>query len=450
MAHQKDPPLHERIKQLMREHAAKPLHELLAESEPVELSGALFHFTGQEQRFLVEMMGDDGAAELLPVLSEPTLLSLLPQIPDDHLQDLLEEMEPDDAAQVIAFLEPGRAAAVLAALEPARRKDLTNLLSYGEETAGRIMDPDLVRVKAAQSVGEALEDIRRYVEQVDLDEFFSIYVVDETGVLLGVIPVWKMLLAQSDETVRGLMTTGVVSVIADMDQEQVSRIVRDRDLVSVPVVDHRQRLIGRITVDDVVDVIHDEFAEDVAQLVGAGARDVTDLSIRASIRHRSPWLLFALGGLFVSALIMHRFEEFFVAMPQLAFFIPLVMAMGGNTGIQSSSLVIRGLATGEVRLDQYWRRMRRELGVSLGIGVLFAVLLIGAVGLLTGDWRIGFTVGLATAAGIAAAALIGTTIPMALERIDLDPALATGPFLTTVNDILGIAVYLALAFWILF
>jgi magnesium transporter len=442
-------PLHERIRDWLDAPESAPLHALLAEAEPFELASAFTYFPAETQYRLVQAMGAEPAAALLPMLSEPVLEALLELIPPDHLRDLLEGMEPDDAAHVIAFLEPARASSIVSTIEPAHRHDIQNLLSYREESAGRIMDPDVVRVRAEQTVAEGLADIRRYVREVELDQFFTIYVVNGGGVLAGAIPAWKMLLALPEQRAGDIMEE-IASVQADMDQEEVMRIVRDHDLVSVPVVDHRGRLIGRVTVDDVVDVIQEEFSEDVAQFAGTSSEDVTQFSVRSSIRNRSPWLFFALMGLFVSAMILNHYQGFFTTIPQLAFFIPLVMAMGGNSGLQASSLVIRGLATGEVQLSQFWRRLLRELAASASIGLLFAVVLLGGVSALTQDWHLGLVVGLATTSSVIVAAVVGTSIPMILKRIELDPALATGPFLTTFNDIVGVLVYLGVAFLILF
>jgi magnesium transporter len=442
--------LHERIQELLEAGRPDALRDLLVEAESFDLANAFFYFDPEEQYRLLRGMGEEAAAALLPMLHEPMLEVLLEQIPQDHLRALIEAMEPDDAAHVISSLEPGRDHSLLGLLDPEVRKDLVNLLSYREESAGRIMDPDVVRVRVDHSVQEALESIRRYVQRVELDEFFTVYVVNGSGVLVGSIPNWKMLLAQPGQAIREIMDDQIVAAPADTDQEEVMRLVRDHDLVSLPVVDHRGRLIGRITVDDVVDVIEDEFTEDVAQFAGTGGEEVVEYSVRSSIRNRSPWLLFALLGLFASAMIMNQFQGVFAAVPPLAFFVPLVMAMGGNSGLQSASLVIRGLATGEVEPRHFWRRVSREMLASICIGLFFAALLVAAVGAFTQDWRLGLTVGLATTSGVFVASVVGTSIPMILKQVGLDPALATGPFLTTFNDIVGVLVYLGVALLVMF
>ena len=340
--------------------------------------------------------------------------------------------------------------AVLELLQKEEKKEVEEIMGYPEDSAGGLMDPDAVTVRPDQTVAEAIEDIRRYVQEVQLDNFFSLFVVSDDGKLVGVVPNWKMLLARPEQTIREIMEPEVISVPVAMDQEEVSHLVRDHDLVTVPVVDEQTRLIGRITVDDVVDVIEEEHQEDLGRLAGTGAEEVQELSVFRTVRDRMPWLLFALAGGLLSAVIMRRQEGLFAALPQLAFFIPLVMAMGGNTGMQSSSLVIRGLATGEVRLSHFRRRVLRETLVSLTIGALFAIMLLLGGWAITGNYRMGAAVGLATMAGIVLASTAGTAIPMILRRLKVDPALGAGPFLTTLNDVAGILLYLAIAYLLLF
>lgn len=445
-----DVPLHERMRELLEAGRPGELPGLVGPCEPVEVAEAFYHFSHEEQVELLGHLEPPQLVGLLSLLNAPTLEALLEEIPDADLRPLIREMEPDDAVYVLSLLAAGRASALLDGLEPATRRRLTSLLTYAEETAGRIMDPDVVKVRAEQTVSQAVDTIRQYVERVELDDFFSIFVVNESGVLVGAVPTWKMLLAGPDERVKAIMIPDVLAVEANMDQEHVSQLVRDHDLVTIPVVDHNNRLVGRITVDDVVDVINEEHEEDLSFLVGTTSGDVVGYSVLRSIRDRSPWLLVALVGEYVSALIMRHNESLLVALPQLAFFVPMVMAMGGNSGVQSAVLTIRGLATGEITPWQFWRRLWRELGISVGIGVVMAGVLVVAGWGLTGNWRLGLSVGLATSAGIVTAALVGTTLPMLLKKMGLDPALSTGPFLTTFNDTVGILIYLLIAFLIFY
>ncbi len=395
-------------------------------------------------------MPPEQAADVLIDLDEPTLELLAPQLPPHRLALYIEYMEPDDAADVIGVLPPGAARAVMEAVTPVTRNEVTLLLTYGAETAGGIMDPHVVQVRARQTVAEAVGSIRKYVDMVELDDFFAAFVVDDHRRLVGAVPAWKMLLADPQQPIAEIMLPDPVHVPADMDQEEVSRLVQDHDLVVIPVVNAHGHLIGRVTVDDVVDVIQEEYAEDIGRLTGTGAEEVRELSVVQTLRDRAPWLLIALAGQLLAAVVMRAREDFLVTIPQLALFIPAIMAMGGNTGVQSASLVIRGLATGEVRLSHFWRRLGREVVVALAIGLAFAVILLAGGLLLTGRADLGLAVGLATLATIALASTAGLVIPMVLRRLELDPALATGPFLTTLNDVLGILIYLLVAYIILF
>lgn len=442
--------LENRIRALLGEEPGTPLRQLLEKSATVDIAAAFFNLAVTEQQRVLGVMDPSRASAVLAELDDLGLERLADHVPPERIAHYVALMEPDDAADVVGALTDAPARAIMEALPEDRRAEISLLLTHGPETAGGIMDPDVVKVRHTQTVAEAIEDIRGYVAEVGLDDFFSVFVVDETHRLVGVVPNWKMLLADSARAVREIMIPDPISVEAFLDQEEVSMLVRDHDLVVIPVVDARHHLIGRITIDDIVDVIQEEHTEDLARLTGTGAEDVREVSIAHTLRDRAPWLFIALAGQLAAAMIMRGKQHFLVEIPQLAFFIPVVMAMGGNTGVQSASLVIRGLATGEVRLSHFRRRLLREFLVALSIGSVFAVILIGGGFALTGLWALGIVVGLATMVTITVASTGGMVIPMVLSRLGKDPALATGPFLTTLNDVFGIAVYLLLAYIFLF
>ncbi len=441
------PSLAKRIRELLQvAPAAGPgLAELLARCDPHDLAESLYGFSHAELEQAIAAMPIQIAAEVFSHLDPPVLEAILPGLATEFLGDLAALMEPDDAADLVGMLEQGQAGRLLQLLPADQRHKVATLLAYDDDTAGGLMDPDAVRVEEHKTVREAVEEIRRYVQMVHLDDFFSIFVVGTDNRLVGSVPNWKMLLAQPEQRISEIMESQVFSVEAHLDQEEISHLFRDHDLVVAPVVDGENRLIGRITVDDIVDVIEEEHQEDLGRLAGTGAEDVRELSVFQTIRARAPFLLVALVGEFILAIFMRERRGLLVAIPALAFFIPLIMAMGGNTGMQSASLVIRGLATGEVQLSHFWRRFFRELLVSLGIGVMFAAIVVACGALITGRLNLGLAVGLATMVVILLATTLGTVIPMVLKRLNIDPALATGPFITTMNDVLGIVVYLGIA-----
>ncbi|MDH4225115.1 MAG: magnesium transporter [Deltaproteobacteria bacterium] len=426
------------------------LRSLCAEQEGVEIASIFHMLTLEEQLVVLERMEADQALDVLNNLSESYLDNLLQEIPLDSLLHYFKKAEPDDAAYMISLMDPERGLDVLNGMAPLAREEVKVLLSYAEGTAGRIMDPDVVRVRQSQTVEAAINHIRYYVERVGMDDFFSVFVVDSHGHLAGEIPTWKMLLADPQQLIGDIMNPDVVAVEAELGQEEVAHMVQDHDLVTLAVVDKHKQLIGRITVDDVVDVIGEEHAEDIGRLAGTGSEEILTISIWESLRVRTPWLLFALSGLFISAMILNHYIALISVLPRLAFFVPLVMAMGGNFGIQSSSLVIRGLATGEVQLQDYWTRMGKELLVSINIGLLVALILVVGIQILTGSHQIALVVGFSTFSAVGVSAIIGISIPMGLKRLGFDPAMATGPFLTTLNDILGIVVYLSITHLLLF
>lgn len=438
------------LKTLLEAETPQPeLQEVCAQSDPHILAETLREFPVSDILVLMGKIHIPIAAQALTYFDTSFQNVLLGELSLETLAKMIGEIEPDDAAELVDMLDEETGASLLELLTPEIRSPIENLLGYEEDTAGRLMDPDVVTVEQHKTVSQAIEEIRGYVEQVRLDRFYSIFVVSKHNHLMGTVPVWKMLLAESSTQISDLMEPVVSSVEADLDQEDLAKIVRDHDLVVVPVVDDQNRLVGRVTVDDVVDIIQEEHEEDLGRLTGTGAEEVRELSIFQTIRLRAPWLMVALVGEFALAAAMQGHEDFFALLPQLAFFIPLIMAMGGNTGVQSASLVIRGLGTGEVKLGHFWSRLGREVLVAIITGCLFGSILIIGSGLITGQSRLGLAVGLATLAGIILAAALGTTIPMILKRMKFDPALATGPFITTLNDILGILLYLGIAYALL-
>lgn len=445
--------LAQQFKSLLGEEPSHLLRELFEATEAVDIAHALSELALIDQQMVLGMLAEGTAAQVLSELDDSQLTRLLPHINAERTAAFIVCMEPDNAADMVELLRveaPDVAEAVELALPAGRREEVRLLLTYGPDTAGGLMDPDVVQVRASSTVAQALAEIRRYVERVQLDDFFAVFAIDSAHKLVGVVPTWKLLLADGEDLIEATMVPDPISVEAHLDQEYVSHLVRDHNLVTLPVVDSHMRLLGRITVDDVVDVIEEEHQEDLGRLSGTGAEGVHAVSLWRTLRDRAPWLFIALVGEFVSAMIMRSRQDYLAALPQLAFFIPVIMAMGGNTGMQSASLVIRGLATGEVRLSHFWRRLGREFVVALCMGLLFAsVLVVGSVA-LTGRPGLGLAVGLSTLTTITLASTGGIVIPMVLRRMDLDPALATGPFLTTMNDVMGIIVYLLIAYLILF
>ena len=271
-------------------------------------------------------------------------------------------------------------------------------------------------------------------------------VIDEYRHLIGTVQATQLLLADPKATIAELMDPDVVAVDVDLDQEDVAQTAREYDLVVVPVIDKHLRLIGRITIDDLVDVISEEYAEDIGLIAGTGDEEVMDTSLVKTIRDRLPWLLLALLGGGLAAVMMNFYEGPISEMPKVAYFVPLIAALGGNIGIQSSSIVVRGLATGEIQSTDLAFRLWRELRVGFLNGVICSICLVFLAWALAGNLNFGISTGIALLVVVCIAALIGGGVPIMLKRVNIDPALATGPFITTSNDVLGVIIYLAIAF----
>ena len=409
-----------------------------------DLADLISHLPDEAARLLFQWLPEAETAEALPELESAERAELLEDVSDADLVSLLDRLDTDDAADVLADVADGRADAVLEQLEDAA--DVSALLSYAEDTAGGLMGTEYVAVPADATIAEATEAVRAQVEADD--PVYVVYAVDPDGRLVGVVPLKRLLLARVGVRVVEVATTEPVSVLADLDQEEVARVMEKYDLVALPVVSESGRLLGRITIDDVVDVIRDEAEEDLQRAVGITGEEELSSSVFAVSRGRLVWLLLGLAGAYVSGLVIVGFEEALTVAPVLALFIPIVMAMAGNAGIQSSAIAVQGIASGDLWRSDLVRRVGKELAVALVNGLVLAVAL-SVIVLLSGfgadTERLAVTAGVALLIVIVLSTLIGATVPLALHRVGIDPALAMGPFITVSNDILGLMIFFAIA-----
>jgi len=441
---------HKFIKQLLKAKKFEELDHALQDLSAVEIANSLLQLDLKHQLTLLNSLSLERASDVLSNLEDhPSILQeLVEQLNTKQLSELIEEMEGDDAADFVAALDENKAEAVLASLPSKDRQEITTLLQYNAESAGGIMNPYVVAIQKDQPVKQAIDGIRNYIEEQDeFQQFYTAYVVDEYQHLIGTISVTHLLLADAKTMIKELMDPNVVAVDVDLDQEEVVRVAQEYDLVVVPVIDKHLRLIGRITIDDLVDVIYEEYQEDIAHIVGTGNEEVLETSIIRTARDRLPWLLLGLGGGFLTAIVMSNFEGALSKLPQVTYFIPLVAAIGGNIGIQSSSIVVRGLATGEIHQSDLLSRLWKELRVALLGGMVCSGLLLGMAWYLTGALKMGILTGFSLLIIVCIAASVGATVPIFLKRMNIDPALAIGPFITTANDMLGVMVYLSITFY---
>ncbi|MEM1056487.1 MAG: magnesium transporter [Bacteroidota bacterium] len=421
---------------------------LLADLRPADVARIVAHLQRDDARTLFSWIPSEQLADALPELESALRGDLLDDLSAPQIVDLLDRLETDDQADVLGDLAETDAETVEEVLPQLEDSlDVRQLLTYDEETAGGLMSTDYVAVRADHTVAEATEEVRRCAETID--PVYVVYAVDAGGGLVGVVPLKRLLLSPARARLADLVSDDdVVSVEPHLDQEEVARIMERYDLIALPVVTTENRLLGRITIDDVVDVIRDEAEEDLQRAVGITGEEEYSSSIFAVSRGRLVWLMLGLVGAYISGLVIVGFEEALQVAPVLALFIPIVMAMAGNAGIQSSAIAVQGLASGDLWNSDLVRRIGKELGVALINGVVLAVAL-GVIVVLSGfgddTQRLALTAGLALLFVIVLSTLVGATVPLALSRVGIDPALAMGPFITVSNDILGLLVFFFVA-----
>lgn len=417
---------------------------LVEELRPPDVASLLRHLPAEAARVAFRWLPEEMRSDVLPEMEGAERSDLIEGLSTDELVALLDRLDTDDQADVLADVDLDEVDRVLVQLEDGPAVEA--LLSYGDDTAGGIMATEVVAVPLTATVAEATEAVRAHADIVD--PVFAVFAVDAEDRLAGVVTLKSLLLSPADMLVADIAEPDPVSVEPDLDQEEVARIMERYDLVALPVVSAGGRLLGRITVDDILDVVREEAEEDLQRAVGITGEEELSSSVFAVSRGRLVWLLLGLVGAYVSGLVIVGFEGALQAAPVLALFIPIVMAMAGNAGIQSSAIAVQGLASGDLWSSDLARRLGKELAVAVLNGAVLAVALAGIV-ILSGfgedTQRLAITAGLALLVVIVLATLIGATVPLVLNRVGIDPALAMGPFITVSNDILGLTIFFVVA-----
>ena len=416
---------------------------LVADLYPADIALILRHLPFEEAQRMLRWLPPELAGDTVAELEDTLRASLLEGLPQVNLTELIDALDTDDAADVLADLPEEVTLDLLPTLEDT--DDLTELLDYGEETAGGLMAREFVSIRPGWTFAEATEQVRRSSEKVD--ELYTAYVTKEDGTLVGLLSLKQLLLSPAEALVRDIMDTEFISVTTSVDQEEVGRIVQRYDLVSLPVLDEQGRLMGRITIDDVVDVIRDEAEEDIQIMSGLTGDEGTSDTIFRISRGRLPWLIIGLIGSGLSGSVITSFEGALQQAVVLATFIPIVTAMGGNAAVQSAAIAVQGLSSGELWVDDIFKRVGKEIAVAMVNGAVIAALLCTAVAVFDmGDpGLLVATLGLTMLTISVMATTNGALIPFILTRFGIDPASAMGPFVTTLNDILGLTVYFLIA-----
>jgi magnesium transporter len=397
-----------------------------------------------QQHKLFDMITDvEQKGILFSELEEDIFQDLIEEMPIEAIVEVLESMPADDVADILGRLPEDRSQDILDKMKKAESEEVEDLLRYDDDTAGGIMVPDFIALKEDVTAREAIESLQK--EHSDVEMAFYLYVVDEYGKLVGVSSLRQLVVVAPDTCLKEFMSTDVFSVRTDMDQEEVARIVARYDILAVPVVDDANRLVGVVTVDDVIDILRKEATEDILKMAGVGEEFVETKSIFKSTRIRLPWLFAScVGGLF-AFYIIGKFESSILKYAYLAAFIPVIMGMGGNIGTQSSTIVVRGLATGRLNVRDIWSVVMKELSIGVILGSVYGALIGSVAQFRYSMMALAVSVALAVISSMSVAALVGSLVPMAFARINIDPAVATGPFVTTAIDIISVFFYFKIA-----
>jgi magnesium transporter len=439
------------LRRLVRRDAVSSLRKVLAKTRAEDVAAAMEHLTWTEQRRLFSLVEDsDYAAEVLTSLHDDGVREITKGMEVDDIISVLVCMEPDDATDVVALLSSQTRALVLEVLGD--RDDATevrNLLSWEGESAGGIMSPLVFKMPDTATCGQAITALQENHEE--FETVFYLYVVTDAGALVGVASLRSIITHPARTLLTHIITKDIITVGPRQDQEEVARIVARYDLMAVPVVDENKRLLGIVTVDDVVDVIREEAAEDMMRMAGMDEdAHLANRSVFHQARNRFGWLLATIVGGIIAAEIIGSFEETLKSVAVLAGFIPVIMGMGGNVGIQSATVAVRGLATGHIQIAGALPFIWRESRIGIVLGVLYALILCGYGVMRYPDTPlIGVSIGTSILLAIGLASVLGASIPVFLDRIGIDPAIATGPIVTTAVDILGIIIYFNVAQYLL-
>lgn len=432
------------VEQAVEDGDAAGLKALAADLHEADLGDLLAALTPDEQPEFVRLLGDAFDFTALTEIDETMRVRILEALPPEAVAEGMRELDSDDAVYLLEDLDDAEQEAILEQMSAPERLRLARSLDYPEESAGRRMQTDFVAVPPFWTVGQTI-DFLRVGEELP-DTFYEIFVVDPGFRLLGTVPLDRLLRAQRSTKVSEVMSEEQHVVRADEDQEDVARLFKRYNLVSVAVVDDGERLVGMLTIDDIVDVIEEEAEEDIRALAGVGDEEMSD-TVAYTARSRFPWLFVNIITAFMAAAVIGLFDGTIEEMVALAILMPIVASMGGNAGTQAMTVTVRALATKELGRRNAARVIRREVMVGLINGVGVAVFVGGVAALWFSNPQLGGVIAVALVVNLLAAGLVGVLFPMALEAIDVDPAVASGVFVTMITDVVGFAAFLGLATW---
>lgn len=424
------------------------IKEHIVELHPADIAEIMDELSSENAKYLYFLLEEEIQADVLMELEDEVRDTFLASLSTKEIAEQLENLDSDDAADILGDLPEEKIQEVISQMEDDdAADDIVDLLNYDEDTAGGLMQKEFIQAKLDWPVNRALVELRRQAE--DVERVYSIYVVDSSNKLVGTLSLKRLLFASPKTAIRDLyQDKNIIYVKTSDDNEKVAQVMKKYNLDAIPVVDYQNKLVGRITIDDVVDIIQEEADKDLQLMSGISERVESNSSVWRMSRSRLPWLVIGMLGGTLSAQVISKFETNIGNLPALAFFIPLITAMGGNVGVQSSAIVVQSLARGDDPFDSILRKVAKESLVGLLNGLICSVLVfLGAFSI--GFFELGIIVSLSLLTVIVFAAVLGTMIPLVLNRYKIDPALATGPFVTTLNDIVGLFIYFSIGLLLL-
>lgn len=433
----------DQVQDAIEQKDSKWLTEHVFVLHDADIAAVIDELDNDEAVYVFEVLDEDKRGDILIELDEDTKDHIIQLYTPKEIAEQIENLDSDDAADLIGDLPEKRKEEVISHITDSDvANEIVDLLNYDEDTAGGMMQKEFIKAQLNWPVNKCIVELRRQAE--DVEKVFTIYVVDDNDKLVGFLSLKRLLFASPTTKIKDLyQSKNVISVKTNVDNEDVAKVMEKYDLVSVPVVDIQNKLVGRITIDDVVDVIMEEADKDFQLASGISEKVESSSSVWKISRARMPWLLIGLLGGILGAQVISGFEGGISQVPALAFFIPLITAMGGNVGVQSSAIVVQSIAKGNDQFDSMLKRIGKEALVAVVNGIFLCLIVYGITYAFDSS-TLGLVVSISLFTVIMFAAVFGTLIPLILNNYNIDPALATGPFITTLNDVLGLFIYLTI------
>ena len=438
--------LRDTYRRLLRRNAKINLIKLTGKTHPADLAEVFRHFSTEEQIQIFSLMKEnEHAAEFLVELDDALVIELLENESFDRIASIIKKAPTNDQSGILNILEDEKAQSIIELLNAEEQEEIAEIMGYPDDSAGTLMNTEVFTLHESITAGEAIKTLQ---DQEGAEMVFYLYITDDDDRLVGVISLRALTTTPSSTKLKDIMIKNIHSIRPETDQEDVARIVAQYNFLAVPVLDSDSKLLGIVTVDDVVDVIREEATEDFLRMAGAGKdREILLKSSWENAKARLPWLFASWIGGIGAASIIGTFENMLANIVALAAFIPVILGMGGNIATQSSTIIVRGMATGRVNIGGEIKLIFKEIKVGLILGSLYGILLgvFAKFTFTSAPDNLGFVVGLSICASMVVAATVGTIIPLILRKLDIDPAIATGPFVTTSIDILGVLFYFLIA-----